>query len=43
MIKVAFILTETMLSRSSRANEGLRFLFKDDMTKYNSFFLTWAN
>jgi len=43
MIKEPIELTETMLSRSSRANDGLRFLFKDDITKYNSFFLTWAN
>jgi hypothetical protein len=32
-----------MLSKSSRARDGLRFLFKDDTTKYNSFFFMCAN
>lgn len=32
-----------MLSKSSRARDGLKFLFKDDTTKYNSFFLMCAN
>jgi hypothetical protein len=32
-----------MLSKSSRARDGLRFLFKDDTTKYNSFFFICAN
>lgn len=36
-------LTLTMLSRSSSARDGLRFLFRDETTKYSSRFFMWAN
>jgi len=42
-IIIFFILTSTIDSKSSRASDGLRFLFRDEITKYNSLFFMCAN